>query len=332
MKEAISKLKRELGADAMIISTRQIRRGLLGKGVEVTAAVDTDDPDPPPPMLSRRPPAPASDVEQFIGPLRSELRQLRTMVRGRSDQRSGESIRRELMAMRSAIAKMREGTAVEAPPLSDVVRASRIVAPSRGRVIALVGPTGVGKTTTIAKLAARAALGEGQSVALVTIDDYRIGAEAQIRIFADLIGVPLTVLSDPRELRSRVAKLQHHDLVFVDTAGRSPRDRGAISTTIDALRDIDDLEVHLTLSGQTPGGAIDAICERYDDLRVDRLLFTKLDETEDLEELVRAPARLRKPITYITTGQRVPEDLEEPTITRLLELATKGAERGLKAA
>jgi flagellar biosynthesis protein FlhF len=187
----------------------------------------------------------------------------------------------------------------------------------------LVGPTGVGKTTTIAKIAARAALVDGRRIALCTLDNYRVGGVDQIRTFADLIGVPLHVVEDPAQLAEQLAELADYDQVFIDTAGRSPRDR----TALDALRAvtaIPQLEVHLTIAAGTGPAAVDELLRRFGGLAPRRLLFTKVDECDSAPELVLAPARLRLPVTWVATGQAVPEDLEVPTTARLHELSSRG--------
>jgi flagellar biosynthesis protein FlhF len=330
MKEALAKVKRELGPEAMVVATRQVRRGLLGTGVEVTAAIDVETSSGPElGRLAERPRRTGlddSDVERIMAPLRSELRSLRSLVRASSESRPqapDSELREEMAAMRRTLDLIKAEATGRAAP-ETVVADHQIVAASVGRVVALVGPTGVGKTTTIAKLAARAALVDRRSVALVTLDTYRVGGEQQMRVFADLIGIPLHLCADPAELTDKIDQLENHDLVYIDTAGRSPRDLPAIAALQHALHGIDELEVHLALALDTPPTSIDGICARYRPVGIDRLLFTKLDEAGDMSQLIEAPARLSLPIAHITTGQRVPEDIEDATTERLLELAQRG--------
>jgi flagellar biosynthesis protein FlhF len=131
--------------------------------------------------------------------------------------------------------------------------------------------------------------------------------------------VPLQV-ADLATLRDCIGD---DDLTLIDTAGRSPRDVDAIAELASAIGDL-PLEVHLVVPAGSSAQAIDALVLRYRALRPVRLLFTKLDEVESAPELSRAPARLELPITWITTGQAVPEDIEEPTSARVLELASTG--------
>ena len=201
--------------------------------------------------------------------------------------------------------------------------------PSAARAILLVGPTGAGKTTTIAKLAARAALIEGRTVHLVTLDDYRIGGVDQIRTFAELIGIPLHVAPTQDQLRELCE--DEDALTLVDTAGRSPRDTRAIAELAQLVEGL-PVETHLVVPAALSPVAIDDFARRYRALAPARLLFTKLDEVEEVTELAAAPARLALPVTWVTTGQAVPEDLEEPTMARLLELAAGGLHSTTKTA
>ncbi len=343
MREAVAKVKAELGDEAVIVATRQIRRGLLGTAMEISAAIDDGDDDAP--RMPRfaaaaaaaaareaQAAAPANNeenVEKLIAPIRSELRSLRALVRASgSDNRGTTEIRGELAALRKLIEEMRIAPQPAAKPnakhpASESVSANApLTAPSTGNAIMLVGPTGAGKTTTIAKLAARAALVEGKRVSIVTLDNYRVGGIEQIRTFADLIGVPLHVANSPAELRDYLDG--NDDLVLIDTAGRSPRDNRAIDELAEALPNLPPIEIHLVIPASTSVAAIDDLAHRTRALNPQRLLFTKLDEVNDAPELARSPARLALPITWVTTGQAVPEDLEEPTSARLLELASAG--------
>jgi flagellar biosynthesis protein FlhF len=366
MREALALVKRELGPDAMVISTRQLKKGLIGQGgVEVTAAVDEpEQPHTGGPEASTAPqsygragqapsaassygpsgrapqatPAPQmslseTDIERIMAPLRSELRSLRTMVRAMSEPAPGRSddVRAELNAMRQSLAAMQMGMAAPARgaipgelTLGELAHKNTIATPSERRVVVVVGPTGVGKTTTIAKLAARASLVAHEKVAILTLDSYRVGGEEQMRTYADLIGVPLTLVPSPQQLGHAIASCKKADRIFVDTAGRSPRDAAALTELAEAILALTDAEVHLAMPAGLSPSAMDTIFKRFSPLGLDRLLFTKLDEADDLAELVRAPVRMGRAISHITTGQRVPEDFEDATTARLLDLATRG--------
>jgi len=327
MAEALSQVKRELGPDAMIVGTRPVKRGLLQSGIEVTAAVDVDDPEP---TVAAPPAGPRglseSDFERLMAPMRAELRSLRSLIRPLLEKKPQpetvpEPVRAELSAVHRALSEMRAKIPAET---ESPYKGARLAAPSERRVVAMVGPTGVGKTTTIAKLAARAALIDNRSVALITLDTYRVGGEEQLRAYADLIGVPLLLCSQPNQLRAMLASLSDVDAVFVDTAGRSPRDAEAIAALERAFDGIDDLEVHLVMAAGSSPRMCDSFAQIYRGVGIDRLLFTKLDEAHDLSELVEAPVRIGRPVSWLTNGQRVPEDIEPASSDRMILLAKCG--------
>ncbi len=333
VREALTQIKDELGDAAMVVSTRDVRRGFLGKGVEVSVAIDADDLPIPKPSSHRASPAQGAgfslgdaDVERIMGPLRSELRSLRSLLRATSDGRQGEELRREVSAMRHALEGI-QTSPEQTVDLLSLIRDTPIAAPSEGRVLVLVGPTGVGKSTTIAKLAAKTVYGDQQSTAIVTLDTYRVGGEEQMRTYANLIGAPLFVVADPRDLPEQIDELGEYDKVYVDTAGRSPRDVPAIRRLRSALQGIADMEVHLTLSLNTPNKVMDDNYRRYSEVGVNRLLFTKLDESLEFDELIRTPARLEVPVSFLTTGQAVPEDLVCATQEGLMDIAQGDAPR-----
>lgn len=374
MRDAIAKVKAELGDQAVIISSRQVRKGLLGSAVEISAAIDDDNDEQATPARLDESPAftrkgfagaygsnatnrePATtphndgpDVEKLIAPLRNELRSLRAMVRSSTPAAEPKTtkLEGEIAALRALVEQFvaTAATPAPAPPrqvsasaesISQAVQAAAakrahradqeddapIIAPSTARIVMLVGPTGAGKTTTIAKLAAHAALVEGRRVRLITLDTYRVGGVDQIRTFADLIGVQLTVLDRPSELANAID--DDDDLTLIDTAGRSPRDVTSVVELAQATAKIRELETHLVIPASLTASQIDALVTRYTALAPARLLFTKVDEHEAIPQLLEAPRRTRLPITWVATGQQVPEDLEQPTAKRLGMLAANG--------
>ncbi|MBX3155921.1 MAG: hypothetical protein KF773_07975 [Deltaproteobacteria bacterium] len=339
MRDAIAKVKAELGDQAVIISTRQVRRGLLGSAIEISAAIDDVEdargpgPQPLPRAETQREPVQqrpvADDLEKIIAPLRSEMRSLRALVRASDGgARATSEMKSEIEQLRRLLETMRPGQAPATSPspsgpAAPLAREAPLVRPSHGKILMLVGPTGAGKTTTIAKLAANAALVEGKRVQLVTLDNYRIGGIEQIRMFADLIGVPLAIAEGPHALAAILAD-GSYDLTLIDTAGRSPRDVGSVEELAAELPQLPGIEVHVVIPAAASAAAIDELVARYRPLAPARLLFTKLDEVERTPELALAPLRTRIAITWVTTGQAVPEDIEQPTRNRIHELATTG--------
>lgn len=195
-------------------------------------------------------------------------------------------------------------------------------------VIALVGPTGVGKTTTLAKIAARALLEAKKKVALLTVDTYRIGACDQLARYGEIMGAPVLVARDRGELVRAYERVKDADLVLVDTAGRSsPED---VARQAELVRAIPKVQLHLVVSAATGALELAAIGERYRALQPDRLLFSKLDEAAGPAAVLSVAARISRPVSCVANGQRVPEDLHALTGPELadLVLAEESAEEG----
>jgi flagellar biosynthesis protein FlhF len=208
---------------------------------------------------------------------------------------------RDEQAVRERLARLLETELRVAGPI-------RIAAGS-GRVVALVGPTGVGKTTTIAKLAANYRLRENRRVGLVTVDTYRIAAVEQLRTYAEIIDLPMEVVSTPREMRSAVQKMRDFDLVLMDTAGRSPRDEVRIRELRAMLAEAQPHEVHLVLSAASSARSLAAAAEKFAPVGVTSLIITKLDEATGLGNLLFLARGCRLPFSYLTDGQNVPDDI-----------------------
>jgi flagellar biosynthesis protein FlhF len=201
--------------------------------------------------------------------------------------------------------------------------------PSRGPdgrplTVALVGPTGVGKTTTIAKLAASYRLRHGRKVALITSDTYRIAAVDQLRTYANIIGVPLKVVHTPDEMRQACRSLSDADVVLIDTAGRSPGDAARLEELRGFVEAAEPHQVHLVLASTACEAAMMRTIERFAPLRANLVLFTKLDEAANLGVMVNVARRINARLSYVTTGQEVPDDIEPGRSDRLARLVLDG--------
>lgn len=177
-------------------------------------------------------------------------------------------------------------------------------------VVALIGPTGVGKTTTIAKLAANLRLRQRRRVGLITIDTYRIAAVDQLRKYADIIGAPLRVVNRPQDLRQAVSAMTDCEFVLIDTAGRSPTDSLKLSELKLFLEAAEPDEVHLVLSATASQDCMEAALSRFGEVRADKIIFTKLDEAVHIGGVLNIVHKLGRGISYVTTGQDVPDDIE----------------------
>ena len=186
--------------------------------------------------------------------------------------------------------------------------------------IFLVGPTGVGKTTTLAKLAANYSLVEHKRVALVTVDTFRIAAIPQLRTYADIIGVPLEVVYTPADLADVLGRFGDRELVLIDTPGGSPRNTKQLEALKEYLDSVQAKDVYLAVSSPTRYRDMLDIYNRFSICQVDGLLFTKIDETDRFGPLVNLLNETRARLTYLTTGQNVPQDIELADSVKMAEL------------
>lgn len=179
--------------------------------------------------------------------------------------------------------------------------------------LALVGPTGVGKTTTLAKLAADYLMNHGSRVALITIDTYRIAAVEQLKVYGGIMDLPVEVVFNPKQLTDAFARHMDKDLILIDTSGRSPRDETSIRELETFLDPALGIETHLVLAAITRDGEMRETVRRFGRLGPQSLIFTKIDECDQCGALVNLPNSQNLPLSYVTNGQRVPEDLAVAT-------------------
>jgi flagellar biosynthesis protein FlhF len=195
-----------------------------------------------------------------------------------------------------------------------------------GGVYALIGPTGVGKTTTVAKLAARCALKHGPaSLALITTDTYRIGAHEQLRIYGKILNVPVYVIKDESDLQFTLSELQNKHLILIDTVGMSQRDR-RLSEQVALLsgggRSIKRL---LLLGANGQGSTLDDVVRSYKVEGMGGCILTKIDEAISIGPALDVIIRHKLPLHYVTNGQRVPEDIHLPNPVYMIGRALKSA-------
>jgi len=178
------------------------------------------------------------------------------------------------------------------------------------KVILFLGPTGVGKTTTLAKLAAKYTFEDGMRVGLITEDTYRIAAVEQLKTYAEIMRLPLSVIYSAQEAADALKEHEDRDIVLIDTAGRSPRDPSNEERIMDLIRLSGADEVYLVISATTDYTGCVNITEGYRFLKDCRLIFTKLDETTAYGSILNTAMMTEKPVVYVTTGQNVPNDIE----------------------
>jgi flagellar biosynthesis protein FlhF len=190
------------------------------------------------------------------------------------------------------------------------------------RVVFFIGPTGVGKTTTIAKIASRYKVEQDNRVALITADTYRIAATEQLRVYANILDVPMSVVYSSEELNDAIEKLQECDLIFVDTAGFSHRNetqREDIKNLIQNMDERWDKEVYLVLSATTKYKDLLEIVDIYREISDFKLIFTKLDETSAYGNLLNIKLYSGADLSYMTNGQNVPDDIELFNIQKIVK-------------
>lgn len=193
----------------------------------------------------------------------------------------------------------------------------------RGGVYALVGPTGVGKTTTAAKLAARCVVRHGaDKLALITTDGYRIGAHEQLRIYGRILGVPVYVVRDASDLRNTLAELGNKHMVLIDTVGMGQRDR-MVAEQAAMLLGAGNVKRLLLLNATSRGDTLDDVVRAYDGPDLAGCILTKVDEAVSLAPAIDAAVRHELEVFYVANGQRVPEDLHLPNRAYLLHRALK---------
>jgi len=186
--------------------------------------------------------------------------------------------------------------------------------------IALVGSTGVGKTTTLAKIAANYLSNYSNSIALITIDTYRIAAIEQLKVYGEIMHLPVDVVLTPLQLEQAMEKHRDKDLILIDTAGRSPRDTLSIDELHSFLDPIPDITKHLVLSATNREDELAETIARFSRLGIDSTIFTKVDECVNLGIILNTQIHNSAPVSYITNGQRVPEDLVAADKKEIAEL------------
>jgi flagellar biosynthesis protein FlhF len=207
---------------------------------------------------------------------------------------------------------------IEKHLLSIMSRMIRTAAPSvrkeHGPLIEIfVGPTGVGKTTTLAKLAMRRDLFGAKTVAILSADNFRLAATEQLKIFAGLIDAPLEVVYTSDEIRRAIDTHRDKDLILIDTAGRSQSDADQFAALRDLVRGVEPDDVHLVLSATAKTSDLLSAFRRYQTLPVTRVIFTKLDETTSLGTLFNFAVKAGEPVSFISFGQNIPEDINPVT-------------------
>ncbi len=328
VRTAMKQLREELGPDAVILSNKKV-----DGGTEIVAAVDYDERAVIASARQQVPEADEQGIEHSLADLYRELSNLRGLLEGELSQlawreTAGKSsswsalynrlaglglpkgLCEELLAALPVTADLESGWQNLLSRLADrlAVTGDRLL--NEGGVVALVGSTGVGKSTTIAKLAARFALRHGRNqVALVTTDCYRIGGQEQLETFGKILGVPVVMATNEMDIRAALDALANRKLVLIDTAGMSQRDL-RLSEQFSTLQNVGyDIQSYVVLSATSMPAVVNEVVSTFDKDQLAGAIVTKVDESTSLGPVLSALIKNRLPVSYIGNGQRVPEDI-----------------------
>ncbi|MFJ7368394.1 flagellar biosynthesis protein FlhF [Lysinibacillus sp. NPDC098008] len=195
------------------------------------------------------------------------------------------------------------------------------------KYINVLGPTGVGKTTTIAKMAARAVLEKKKKIGFITTDTYRIAAIEQLKTYAGLLQAPVEIAYNATDFEQAIQKLSHLDLVFIDTAGRNYKEVKYVDDLQRLIKFDDQAESYLVLAMTTKEKDMVNIVDQFKQLPIEKFIFTKIDETNSIGTMVNLMIKYNKGLAYYTNGQEVPEDIEEADLEAVLNLFFQGEEK-----
>jgi len=331
MPDALARVKRELGDDAVILHTKtHQRRSLLGAAprcvVEVTAAASVDD-VPARFKTDRRnarsqrtpsdsdslavasrvePPAHLEPDSLFDVYRRLIEADVAHEIAGQLMENLERELPIELRSDPSAVGQVLSKLLVKMlPPVCEIDPTAK----AQATVVAFVGPTGVGKTTTLAKLATDFAVRRNLSVGCVTLDTKKLGAVEQIRAYTNIIDVPLRVIKNPSELASVASEWSDFDVILIDTPGLSQNDSAGLIALANQLASIDIDETHLVLPATTGGRVMRDVVDRFSTVGADRLILTKQDEAIGVAVVLNAVSQTQIRFSYTTTGQDVPDGI-----------------------
>jgi flagellar biosynthesis protein FlhF len=352
-REAIDKMKRQYGEQSKILTYRNIRiggfLGLFGKeGVEVTGYISNEEKARAVLEDNKIKVLEAAKKEQTLNYILKEIKELKRGAPAGAG--NGNGLHPSLAKMREllrhndfsaeftdemverarsqfSLTELEDFSRIETTLVDwiaakiPVVRA--MTSENIQRVFVIVGPTGVGKTTTIAKLAALYGIeSEGKPAAkvrIITIDSYRIGAKKQIEIYGEIMRIPVSSAETADDMKKLLALYSDAAIILVDTIGKSQRDYKKLAEMKEILEGAgNSQEVHRAVSATTKTKDLEDIFQQFEPFCYSHVIVTKLDETSQIGNILSVVAKRQKPISFITDGQKVPQDIAESSIIKLL--------------
>jgi len=350
MQEALLKVKMDLGNDAVILNTRKVKRpGLLNflkpPLVEILASLEEEE-DESKKIVVEDPKVAA--LENKVKSMENMLEKIYNQMSEKSNNDTSESTIKgskiydvilenmrkndvEEETINVILTKLREQGLDESSNVNEVFTMFRkeiirtLKQPSsitldgmkRPKVVMFLGPTGVGKTTTLAKIAANFMIREKKSVGLITADTYRIAAVEQLKTYSEIMGAPVNVIYSPNEMQDAINKYSDKDLVLIDTPGKSHKNKKHFDEIKELFNQSKPDEVYLLISAGTKMKDCKEILKAYSFINDYKLIFTKIDETESLGIVLNVMNMTGKRLSYFTTGQSVPDDIETINVDQL---------------
>lgn len=353
MVEAMKKVRADYGDHAIILSSNVVQsKGFLGffkkKSVEVVAGYDTPKQSAPLPNQSVS--SPAYETNETTKQLKNEMAEMKKMLESmkyvptvelsqfpdelqpvlqylKKQGIADEVITKIGNSMFTYMKETKQDLTVQMQleQVKKFFKEQITLLPFGGisfekKYINVLGPTGVGKTTTIAKIAARTLLEKKKKVGFITTDTYRIAAIEQLRTYANLLQAPVEVVYNSRDFKEAIEKFSHLDFVFIDTAGRNYKESKFVEDLQEIVDFTLDMETYLVLSMTSKEEDMRVIIDQFQAFPIEKFIFTKMDETNSIGSLFNLMNAYQYGVAYYTNGQEVPEDLEEATADNVIDL------------
>lgn len=338
--EAMNKLKKELGEDAVILHTRKIKgKGIIGLFkkplIEIVAAKEENNNSNNQKKQNKR--NEDRTYQNEISKLNNEMIKLRRVVENKLPVKSENKKvnNTELDNLKNILIEngvlekyavdilndisnnfnlknksQKELKNILKQSIKTILGESKPINIEHKSKVFFIGTTGVGKTTTLAKIAADLSLNKNKDIGLITSDTYRIAAVEQLKIYSEILNLPLEIIYNIEDMYNSISKFRDKDIILVDTAGRSYKDSEKIDELEKMIDTVNDNEAYLVLSVNTDFDSLKAIIDIYSKIKNLKIIFTKLDESEKLGNILNMRLYSKYPISYLTNGQNVPEDIE----------------------